>query len=429
MVVALALIALGTLNHLIYPRLFWLGEMKGHPIEEPVLVDRWNSHSRVTASAAQVGEPYLWGAGAAVPHVQVEQILLQIDGKALTACTRFDGDARTLDWLRYDLTTLAYSIRGRGEVAVVGVGGGRDVLAAIGAGTRHVTGIEINDTFLRLLDGQLREFAGLAGFPGVSLVHADGRAYLAATPDRYDLIQIALVDTWASASAGAMTLTENGLYTVESWKTFLSRLRPGGVLAVSRWYSPGTPGETARLLALATSALHASGIRDVRRHVVLAATHRLANLILARDPLAPADLGKLRDEASRYHFAFLVFPGQAVADPLLAGIVAARNEAQLRAATDDPTLILAAPTDDSPFFFNMLRPSASLRLNNRRGGGVIDGNLRATETVVVIFGAVLFLVVATILVPLLARRRPWRRQGGWIFACGATYFSLIGTGF
>lgn len=434
--VAAVLLAAGLANRQLYPRLFWIGTMKGEPLPAPVVLDRWNSHSRVTGRAPAVNKPALWGPGAVpvaaeVDEGKVEQLPLRIDGGAFTVCTRFDGRPESLGWVRHDLTSLAFHLRGAGEVAVLGVGGGRDLLTAIGFGCRRATGIEINRAFLDLLAGDYREFAGLAGRPDVELVHDEGRAHLARTGRRFDLLQMALVDTWASTSAGAMTLTENGLYTVEAWRLFLDRLRPAGVLSVSRWYAPEDPGETARLLSLAVATLlDRGGGTAPRAHLALATAGRLSNLILARDPLAPEEIARLTQAGAAYGFGFLVLPGEPVADPLLAAIVAARTPEELARATAHPLLQLAAPTDESPFFFNMLRPRAWLDrdFSAERAGGVIEGNLRATDSLLSIGLAVALLAVSALVLPLAAR------GGGHglparDFAAAAGYFSLIGLGF
>jgi hypothetical protein len=41
-----------------------------------------------------------------------------------------------------------------------------------------------------------------------------------------------LVDTWSASAAGAFAFIENGLYTVEAWKTLLSHLTPGAAAGV-----------------------------------------------------------------------------------------------------------------------------------------------------------------------------------------------------
>src|SRR5262249_6085760 len=136
-------------------------------IEQPGDFDfeKWNSFSRIVASFPFVGTPALWGASPFTPRdLRVEQRYLDIDGDAATTMPRFSGDPAQLDFLRYDITTLAYSIRNRGRAAIIGVGGGRDVLSAYAFGFRDITGVELNPIFIDLLTdpGRYRRFAGVA---------------------------------------------------------------------------------------------------------------------------------------------------------------------------------------------------------------------------------------------------------------------------
>jgi len=428
---AVAAFALGGFNAWRYPDFLRVEVMKGRPLPRPLAVDRWNSHSRVTGRESRPGPPTLWGEGTVpAPRATVRQMPLRIDGGAFTVATGFDGDPAELAWLRHDLTSLAFHLRGRGEVAVVGVGGGRDLLTAVAFGARRVTGVEINGIFLDLLAGDLRDFAGLAGRSDVELVHAEGRAFLSRSGRRFDLIQMALVDTWASTAAGAMTLTENGLYTVEAWRLCLRRLTPDGVLAVSRWYAPKRPGETARLLSLAVAALLAEGVEKPERHLVLVGTGSLANLLVRRTPFTAEEIRTVSEVARRDGFELLAAPGRPSADPLLAAIAGAASPSALRAAAAHPYLDLTPPTDDRPFFFNMLKAGSWLSRERLEGevGGVLEGNLRATETLAAIFGVVTFLVLASLIAPLLVLGRPAGLAPGR-FLAAAGYFSLIGLGF
>lgn len=427
---ALLLAACGLANAALYPRLLSIDYMKDQPVPRPLLVDRWNSHSRVTGRPPVSGPASLWGAGSRAVAPIVRQVPLRIDGGAFTVATAFDGRRQSLAWLAGDLTSLAYEIRGTGDAAVIGVGGGRDLLTGIAFGSRRIVGIELNAIFLDLLRGELAELTGLADRPEVTLVHAEGRSYLARDPASYDLIQMALVDTWASTAAGAMTLSENGLYTVEAWRTVLSRLRPGGVFSVARWYAAGRPGETARLLSLGVSTLLAEGCAQPRDHLVLAAAGNLSNLLVGRDPFTADDLARLHATAERQGFDFLALPGAPAGEPTLDRILAARSPAELAAATAHADFDLTPPTDERPFFFNMLRPAAWLRGGAATGeaGGVIAGNLRATQTLVAILAAMILLTLATIVGPLVARGRG-HGLGAGPFAAAAVYFSLLGLGF
>src|SRR5262249_8978903 len=153
---------------------------------------------------------------------------------------------RSLEWVGFDVTSIPYHLRRGGTVGVIGVGGGRDILAALWARSRAITGIEMNEAFVRLLRGPLRDFSSIAKQPNVKLVHDEARSYLTRSHQRFDVLQMSLVDTWASTGAGAYTLTENGLYTLEGWRVFLDSLAPGGVFSVSRWFSPEKVSETSR---------------------------------------------------------------------------------------------------------------------------------------------------------------------------------------
>jgi spermidine synthase len=81
----------------------------------------------------------------------------------------------------------------------------------------------------------------------VRFVVDEGRSWFARSTEKFDLIQMSMIDTFAATGAGAFSLSENGLYTVEGWKTFLSALNPNGLFTVSRWHSPRSTVELGRV--------------------------------------------------------------------------------------------------------------------------------------------------------------------------------------
>ena len=83
---------------------------------------------------------------------------------------------------------------------------------------------------------RFRDFSGgIYTNPRVRITVDDGRSFVRRTPDRYDVIQASLVDTWAATAAGAYTLTENTLYTVDAFNDYLDHLNETGVLSITRW--------------------------------------------------------------------------------------------------------------------------------------------------------------------------------------------------
>jgi spermidine synthase len=128
-------------------------------------------------------------------------------------------------FLRYDVTNLGYAIPDLKTGAVIGVGGGRDVLSQRLFGLSDVTGVEINPIIIDLLKRRFSDYtASIAALEGVKFEVDEARSWFARTPRSFDVIQMSLIDTWAATGAGAFTLTENGLYTVEAWERFLDRL-------------------------------------------------------------------------------------------------------------------------------------------------------------------------------------------------------------
>src|SRR5207248_11202208 len=84
-------------------------------------------------------------------------------------------------------------------------------------------------------------------------------SFIRSTQDRYDVIEMTLVDTWASTAAGAFALSENNLYTVEAFREYFEHLKPGGIIAITRWEF-AKPREAARVLTQAIEALLPTGI-------------------------------------------------------------------------------------------------------------------------------------------------------------------------
>src|SRR5207302_8396593 len=104
--------------------------------------------------------------------------------------------------------------------ALIGAGGGVDVLRALANGSNNVTAIEINTILANdIMRGRYADYAyHLYERPEVRLHVQDGRSFIRNSKDKYDVIEMTLVDTWASTAAGAFALSENNLYTVEAFK-------------------------------------------------------------------------------------------------------------------------------------------------------------------------------------------------------------------
>ena len=357
---------------------------------------------------------------------------MNVDGDAVTVTYRIDGDVSNADFLKYDVTNLAYYLPNQERSAVIGIGGGRDMLSARVFDIPDITGVEINPIFVDLLTKEpgFADFSCLNQQEGMTFVVDEARSWFARTKQTFDILQMSLIDTWAATGAGAFTLSENGLYTLQAWRMFLDRLTPEGVFTVSRWYSPGAVNETGRMVSLAMATIFDAGAADPSRHIFLASARYIATLVLSKSPFSESALDTLEGVCRDLGYNILISPNVKSPTEVLQNILASRSKEELIQYTSSLPLDLTPPTDDNPFFFNQLRLSSPLKtLRTARSfstWGVTKGNLFATITLAILFLISALLVFATIVVPL----RPAIRDVGSKLAWGGTaYFFLIGVGF
>ena len=385
------------------------------------LFERWNTYSRVRVTARGKTIPFGWGFAHA-PRTKVDEDYLDIDADASTVITMQNGEFAKLSYLKDDVINAAYLVQAPAEVAVVGVGGGRDILSALFFGAKHIHGIEINPAIFEVLTDKFADFSGhLDRVPGVSLVNAEARSYINHSPDRYDLIQISLIDTWAATAAGGLTLTENRLYTVEAWDDFYRALKPGGLLSVSRWYDPQSHrGEFYRLVAIAASALQHRGVAagDLSRHVIALNVGHIVTVITRPDAFTDAQWAAARTRLLAQGFRILLGPHIAF-DSVTSTLLSGKADAAFFRSLPEN---IAPSTDDNPFFFYTARLAdfvsmpTSIYMNNNAAMSMIQWLLVAS----------LFACGYYILIPFvrLAQRMPLST-----LTPPVAYFSAIGMGF
>jgi SAM-dependent methyltransferase len=341
-------------NH--HLRVLWA---KGYP-QVGTLFERWNTFSRVRVWALGESVPVGWGF-AHRHETKIDQDFLDMDAGARTPITRLPNDIGKLAYLKDDVINAPYLVQTLDDIAIIGVGGGRDVLSALFFGARHITGIEINPAIFEILTDKFADFSGhLDRQPGVTLINAEARSYINHSSDRYDLIQISLVDTWATTAAGGLTLTENRLYTVEAWNDFYRALKPGGLLSMSRWYNPvDHRSEFYRLVAIAVSALQRRKIPSVelRQHVIAVTQasgmldetgkNLVVTVITRPDAFTNEQWQAARTRLEAQGFKILLGP-DVTFDTVTSTLLSGNADT---AFFDSLSENIAPSTDDNPFFF------------------------------------------------------------------------------
>ncbi len=374
---------------------------------------RWNAISRVEVDKGEDGSR-----------------LIVIDADANTYI--MNADPRHWEGSEWQANLMAAppavvnALRPRGNYAIIGPGGGVDVLRAIANGSSNVTGIEINPIIANtIMRERYAEFAyHLYQRPDVHLYVGDGRSFIRKAHDKFDVLQMTLVDTWASTAAGAFALSENSLYTTEAFHEYFDHLKPDGMIAVTRWEFQ-EPREALRVVSVATTALHQLGIADVSRHFMVISDGELDEDGIPVAVLAKKSPFTLEEEATLRQFLrdhpplnLLYAPSQPGANAFSSLVHSNDPEA----FSKNYAFNVAPVSDNIPFFFFTLKPARLLHITS--GTQAMDWKVNLG---VAVLGMLLIIsslaVLAFLVTPLLLQgesRRP---------AAPLLYFVALGLGY
>lgn len=322
---------------------------------------------------------------------------------------------------------LANVLRPQGEFAIIGPGGGVDVLRAVANGSPSVTGIEINPLIANaVMRGRYADYSyNLYRRPDVHIYVTDGRSFIRNSGTQYDVIQMTLVDTWASTAAGAFALSENSLYTVDAFREYFQHLKPDGLIAVTRWEFR-QPREALRVVSVAMEALHQLGVKNPARNFMVVSQGELdedgvAVAVLAKKtPFTAAEEDAVSRHIERYdELDSLYLPSDRGTNPFSALIE--RNDPW--AFAREYQYNVSPVTDDAPFFFFTLKIRQILGEESLQQG--IDWKVNLG---VVVLGMVLLISLAAVLLFLIlplvfGAGGPSRR---WV---SLLYFVAVGLGY
>lgn len=118
------------------------------------------------------------------------------------------------------------------QVLIVGAGTGNDVAAALRAGARQITAVEI-DPVIFDLGRELHAEQPYADPQRVLQVNQDARSFFRNDTNRYDLIMFGLLDSHTLFSAASSVRLDNFVYTRESLTEVRNLLNDDGVLSLS----------------------------------------------------------------------------------------------------------------------------------------------------------------------------------------------------
>ena len=419
--------------------------------EGRIELTRWDPVSKIDVVNLRPRPRVADGTGEA-DEGRVERKHVAYDGGAQsTHIYRFDGD---LDALRAELErdpgcaadhfwgrrvpASHHLMRDTGyRVLVIGSAGGQETKAALAYGAGHIDGVEMVATVVALGARQYADYnGGIFLDPRVDVVAGEGRSFLRARRDRYDVIQIFSNHTSSSIAAGSGAMAPQYLLTVEAFREFFEHLSDEGILHINHHVYP-------RVVTTAAAAWRRLGREEFARHVAVfqqGDDDRLPTVLVKMSAWTETELADIS--------AFLVPDTEREAGYRLVENPLGRGESFLTPEFYSGNLPaglvrrmdyrIAPPTDDKPYF-NFLRkrygilgasPEAHLDsataevLNSQLRKGLVP--MDVIHLVVTAAVTLLFSVVF-VFVPLWGSEVGRARWPGK--AVSLAYFGCLGAGF
>jgi hypothetical protein len=250
-------------------------------------------------------------------------------------------------------------------------------------------------------------------------------------------IQLPLLDSFATSSAGLTSLNESYLYTVEALSAFIEQLNPGGYLAISRWISL-PPRDTLKLFATAVAALEQAGVSDPGSRLILIRGWQTSTLLIKNGRVSANEVEAVRQFAVQRAFDVCWFPGiraeeinrfNLLNQPYFYMAAHALLGPQREQFLERYKFNLTPASDDRPYFFQFFKWSTLpelLELSSHGGMPLLEwGYLVLLATLV---QAVLASVVL-ILLPLVVLHRRQVQKVAYQKGAVLIYFGAIGLAF
>lgn len=430
-----AVVVLLTTGAIIYSinatEIFTLKYTKTYRERKDMEFEKWSPLARITVYPTifwldDGNQQFGWGLSKMYKGTEpIKQRWIEQDASAGTPITNFDGDISKLDFLKYDITSIAYRLKHAPRTFIIGAGGGRDVLTALYYKSPLVVACDINPVTMWLVQEKYKDFAGnLYGRSDVRPVVAEARNYIRGSDETFDIIQISLIDSWAATAAGAFALAENSLYTVEAFRDYLDHLTDDGMLSISRYiFMPRN--QTLRVVVLARKALEEMGVANPGDHIAVVGTsydtEGVSTVVVKKTPFTSEEIASITESARSLQFEIIYLPGTArdhVFDNAL-------HIKPLKAFTDQYPYNVHPPTDDKPFFFQMVyfSDAIDLMLHKKKYTGQTF-NYYAVSIILTLILISALLTGAFYVLPLAisSKAEPLSRSWG-------IYFILLGLGF
>ena len=374
--------------------------LREHPGSKIVKTE-WNSFSRIDVVEGGAG-----GEGL------VAKVF--IDGGAGTNIISWDGKTESRQELSTWMQYLPFKMMQDPKVLVIGSGGGRDVVASLVSGSKDVTSVEINPIIYETVKSYGDRAGNVYSHEYVRSYVDEGRSFITRSSEKYDIVYVPFVDTWASVSSGGLSVSENFLYTLQGFQQYYDHLTDTGKIVTVRWLI-----DAPRFISTYAKLLEQNGIPQdqLDRHLIMVTSDSYTQdpsvtmVIFSKSPFTDEEIRFFSQSFSQYGYKPILVPGQIMREPYSALLNGQINLDQFYNMFETKVYPV---TDDNPYFLSFEKPLP----------GVVEVLLYASVGIVAIF----------LLVPFAWMKRRREEEVGTKrseigIATMIPYFAALGMGF
>ncbi len=342
------------------------------------------------------------------------QLGIFTDGDNMSVITQMPTQLKQLNYLDQLTSALPYHLKQLQRVLILGAGGGTDILQAKLHQPNHIDVVELNPQLMDLVGNTYRDFAGdLYGRDDITSHIGEARGYLSDSKQLYDLIQLALMDSFNASTSGLYALNESYLYTIEALQLYLKRLKTDGYLVITRWIKM-PPRDTLKLFATAVEALSQSGSEIPEKQLLLIRGWQTSTLVIKNGTFNRQELTETAIFCNNRSFDIGYEPGMTInranrynilTHPVFYTATKALLSDQRQQFIDSYKFDLQPATDDRPYFHHFFKWAVLPEIIHLRG----KGGMPLLEWGYVVFIATLVIAILMSVVLILLPLRYFRR--------------------
>jgi hypothetical protein len=337
----------------------------------------WNAISRIDI----VDSPAVrFAPGLSLTYLDPlpKQFGITWDAERLSAITH-NRSERDLTFTQYLPSSLPYHLTNLERIMIIEPMGGLDILIALHHGAKRITVVERNPLILKIIKDRFDDFTG-GIYSGrsekIEALTGSTRSIIAGSKELFDLIVIPITEIFGSSSTGFGGFGEDYIFTIEGFKTYLSRIKPQGFLSLSSFLLP-PPRQEIRLLCNLMEGAENLGIPFPETHLLIYRSVNTFHILFKKTPLTYEDIVKFKGFCEKLLFDMIYYPGIKESEtnrfnrfdrPIYyLSVIEVIDRKKRRVFLEDYLFDVKPVSDDRPFFNYFFKTSKIKEIYNSMG--------------------------------------------------------------